>query len=312
MCVEKRAFMALKLYVRNRQIVRALTIAIFISLIGCAFQNSDQLVDELSSKGITIVTKDQRYLASTQFIERESQLDDHVKAFILDTGYPSAISVSSSFLSPTSARLYYPTPGNYFDFTKSDSGWLITGPFSLSEAEVEELQKVSIMAEANSSTVVPEPPTIEKVEETPSIDETTLISKPASEEKNTKVTVPVAGFSSPAQTTQAPEAHLSQEAETTPKGDLVHYVTYSGETLSMIARWYTNERENAGKIGRLNKLKNADQLEIGDVLVVPSYLVKNKKRFTESALESLKGTIKSETAAIPVFRKTESPATPTH
>jgi len=83
------------------------------------------------------------------------------------------------------------------------------------------------------------------------------------------------------------ESAKGKPAETTPKGDIVHYVTYPGETLSMISRWYTDERENAGRIARINKLARPDKLELGDTVVIPSYLVKNKNRLTESAVKSL-------------------------
>lgn len=78
-------------------------------------------------------------------------------------------------------------------------------------------------------------------------------------------------------------------AEITPRGDLVHYVTLPGETLAIIAKWYTQDRENAGRIGRLNKLKDPTSLAVGDTIVIPSYLVKNKTRLTEDAIKKLEG-----------------------
>lgn len=83
------------------------------------------------------------------------------------------------------------------------------------------------------------------------------------------------------------EPDLKHPAELSPKGDLVHYVTYSGETLSMIARWYTQEASNAGKIARINNLKDANHLTIGDTVIVPSYMLKNRNRMTEEALKAL-------------------------
>ncbi|RIL09841.1 MAG: hypothetical protein DCC75_05645, partial [Proteobacteria bacterium] len=78
-----------------------------------------------------------------------------------------------------------------------------------------------------------------------------------------------------------------QAAELSPKGDLVHYVTYPGETLSNIARWYTFERDNAARIARINDLKNPDQLSPGDTIVIPAYMLKNKVRLSEQALKEL-------------------------
>ena len=113
---------------------------------------------------------------------------------------------------------------------------------------------------------------------------------PVGRAESTKVAAPHA----------APEANSEQQflhylaehesenkAEITPKGDLVHYVTLPGESLSYLARWYTFDRENARRLARMNNIKNPDQLNVGDVVVVPSYLVKNQRRLTESALKAI-------------------------
>ena len=76
-------------------------------------------------------------------------------------------------------------------------------------------------------------------------------------------------------------------AEISPKGDLVHYVTFPGETLSMVARWYTRERSNAGSLARINRLRNPDKLSLGDVIVVPSYMLKNPNRMIANAVRDL-------------------------
>ena len=86
------------------------------------------------------------------------------------------------------------------------------------------------------------------------------------------------------------------EAELSPRGDLVHYVTFPGETLSMIARWYTGDRTNAGRIARMNGLPNPDQLRIGDSVVVPKYLLATTKRLTATAVEELAVTAERERA----------------
>ena len=86
----------------------------------------------------------------------------------------------------------------------------------------------------------------------------------------------------------------SQPAELTPRGDVVHHVTYPGETLSMIARWYTHDRANAGRLARINHLNNPDRLQIGDKIIVPSYLLKNKNRRTPADVRTLQTLAKEE------------------
>ena len=76
--------------------------------------------------------------------------------------------------------------------------------------------------------------------------------------------------------------------ELTPKGDLVHYVTYPDEDLALIARWYTFDAWNAGKIARVSGITQKQPLSVGDTLVIPSYLLKNKVRLTEEGLSALR------------------------
>jgi len=83
--------------------------------------------------------------------------------------------------------------------------------------------------------------------------------------------------------------------EITSHGDLVHHVTFPGETLSIIARWYTADRNNAGKIARINKIANPDQLSVGDTVIVPSYLLRNKNRLTQNGMNELGAKAAQET-----------------
>jgi len=79
----------------------------------------------------------------------------------------------------------------------------------------------------------------------------------------------------------------NNRAEITPTRDLVHYVTFAGETLSMIARWYTLDRANAGRLARINNMRDPNNLSLGDVIIVPSYLLRNEKRLSKQALDKL-------------------------
>ena len=75
-------------------------------------------------------------------------------------------------------------------------------------------------------------------------------------------------------------------AEISPKGDLVHYVTLPAETLEAITRWYTFDAANTARIRRINQLP-ATGLAQGDQVVIPAYLIKNKKRLDEGSLRQL-------------------------
>lgn len=83
-------------------------------------------------------------------------------------------------------------------------------------------------------------------------------------------------------------------AELSPKGDLVHYVTYPGESLEIISRWYTFDEANRGAIARINNVEPSNSLAIGDTIVVPAYLLRNKNRLDEPALKAVTVLIEQE------------------
>lgn len=80
-------------------------------------------------------------------------------------------------------------------------------------------------------------------------------------------------------------------AETSPKGDVVHYISYPGETLPMISRWYTFDKDNQLKISRINGISSKPTLNLGDSVIIPGYLVKNKYLLTEEALSALESAV---------------------
>jgi hypothetical protein len=80
--------------------------------------------------------------------------------------------------------------------------------------------------------------------------------------------------------------YAKADAELSPGGDLVHYVTSAEETLSILARWYTLDASNAGRIARMNSVAQA-KIAPGDTLIIPSYMIKNKARLTEEALQEM-------------------------
>lgn len=55
---------------------------------------------------------------------------------------------------------------------------------------------------------------------------------------------------------------------------LVHTVKYPGETLALIAEWYTGSMANWREIAKFNPSLNPNLIKIGDQIKIPPYLVK--------------------------------------
>lgn len=70
-------------------------------------------------------------------------------------------------------------------------------------------------------------------------------------------------------------------------GDLVHKVLSANQRLVDLARWYTLDRGNTGRIARVNQLSTDQVLATGSSVTIPAYLVKNKKVLRSEDLAAL-------------------------
>ncbi len=64
----------------------------------------------------------------------------------------------------------------------------------------------------------------------------------------------------------------------------VHTVEWPGETLPMIAQWYTGNKDNGKVLAKTNPTIAADRLVVGDQVLIPLELVKNNKSMPQEFL----------------------------
>ena len=62
-----------------------------------------------------------------------------------------------------------------------------------------------------------------------------------------------------------------------PPADLVHMVRWKGESLSIIAKWYTGEAENWRLLAEHNPLNDPDRIGIGDRIAIPEPLLRTRE-----------------------------------
>jgi LysM repeat protein len=78
----------------------------------------------------------------------------------------------------------------------------------------------------------------------------------------------------PAEIQPAEEVKPAKKAEAKP---YVHTVRYSGETLSLIAQWYTGSWQNWKALADANPGLNPNRINIGDKIAVPKKLLKKEE-----------------------------------
>jgi hypothetical protein len=272
------------------------------------------LIDRLKNRGPLALSTDNPYLAANLFLAKEIEKSSTVRGFIDHRGAPPVISVEKELFSPIILEFYYPKNLEYYVLESRGSDWLIGGPYPLSGETMNEVGSLAQNLDG-APALKPERAGAWHKGPAPLSDEVRKNLEDSPREASLEERSPIIGsvdegqlpFQSPAKGradfaphpesgSGSPNNDLElivkrygkHPAELTPKGDLVHYVTYPGETLSMISRWYTLDETNTLRLARINSLPDPNTLSTGDTLIIPKYLVKNNFRLTEEAVEALK------------------------
>jgi len=281
-------------------------------LSACASKSPSSLQDSLENRGPIALSDQNPYLAGNVLLSERAGRSEVLTGFLKFRGAPPAIEVERDFMAAARLKLYYPDAGEVYTVDQAGDDVVINGPQRISgqaQAALLELTRSNgkpPMLLGGAET--PEPPAVQPPEAKPTPQPPAKVHKaPAKPHKPPQVKrapPKQAGWQprgeakpESAAAFEAAEENLVRDlqqtqeqqpaAELTPDGDVVHYVTYPGETLSMISRWYTHDRANVGRLVRMNQLKNPDALKLGDVIVIPRYLLKNKTRMSEEAIRQL-------------------------
>jgi len=59
--------------------------------------------------------------------------------------------------------------------------------------------------------------------------------------------------------------------------EFVHKVTWRGETLSYISKWYTGKYTNWKRVAKANPRINPNRIRKGDEIVIPTHLLKRRR-----------------------------------
>lgn len=293
--------------------------ALFLISVGCTKTATlrDTIMSHLRDKGPVDVVSDNPFLASSLLLSKEAESSPEMRGFIEHKGSPRAFEVRSAEGGKSTITFYYPDSREEYSFDKVDGAYIISGPFPIEAKKLGEVQNIKSAGssqpaaartpETSRTPEIRQPsPKKSSPTEAPSSKPTTAPTEPPAPQQSapagetrTGSAPPTGKDSLPAlKTGPTPDQGAAiQEiiakhgganpAEITSKGDLVHFVTFQGETLSIIARWYTLDLINAPRIARINRLSEPNALKLGDQIIIPSYLVRNKSRLTAPGMQAL-------------------------
>ena len=115
-----------------------------------------------------------------------------------------------------------------------------------------------------------------------------------------------------------PTGSRSQLSPTPDPQYLVHEVRFPGETLGIIAQWYTGSSKNWKRIHTCNRQLDADRIEIGSRINIPIELVVREAPLTRTAVtaayrhHSGESTTHAPAGLKPVAESEKSPVSPQH
>ncbi len=90
-----------------------------------------------------------------------------------------------------------------------------------------------------------------------------------------------------------------------------HTVKYRGESIGILAEWYTGSVENWSRIAEINKNINPNKIELGDVILIPKGLVVRSIPLTEEfcRLKNTAPQIEPDTVEEELKKQFKSPVT---
>lgn len=257
----------------------------------------------LANQGPLAVDPKNPYVATNILLEKEAEQSATVKGFLKLTGRPDVIEVKKKMLEPYKIYLFYLGENVAYRWDEGREDWIIKGPEEIPSEVRESLRRLEMhprkiasaketILENKDDLKKAKPLVAEEKEKKPKSQLEELIvaeqahsrinrnipikplrkeEPPSSGEKELQIVEePIDSTQSvpPLDTKQGPTV-----ASETPSGDIVHRVSVPGETLRIIATWYTGDFQNAGRLARINSLKNPNQLSLGQAIRIPRYLL---------------------------------------
>lgn len=240
-------------------------------LCSCSLQDrrtSDNLaaMQALKQRGLLLVSETDDFLAQNVLVADMAGNSKEVAKLIAARGYPKAVEVLDATPDGTRINFYFVEPIEVFEVLCTGSSAAIFGPLQLSQNDKASVaEKLSLY----NSEQVAQPTSEEQV----------------STDDNTKSDFSFVKSLIAEARADNPQAILEQPLDD--RGNLIHQVRYSSETLRALALWYTMERANTARIARINKLSESARLNPGDRITIPKYMLKNRLAISEQALSSL-------------------------
>ena len=290
-----------------------------LSLIGCFSSTGFYLRDELANRGPIALSGANPYISSNLFLGHEMERSAVLKGFIEYRGTPDALDVKSEMLKPLKLSLYYLEELELYTLEEAPDDWIVRGPerippqFATAFTNIPGAGRSAPLVlngkvESNILKGAPniiQAPSVMPGERDPVVEEELTEIKPAKPKLPTttkpgvraapkpesppRVSPPKSLPSAAKPTATLGDAELTKKGEVSvveesSSGDIIHRVTFPGESLEAITAWYTGDPANAERLARINGLEIAAALRAGQNVRIPRYLLRTSKPMPRSEI----------------------------
>lgn len=233
-----------------------------------------QLSLRLDGRGPVLLADGNDYLPADAFLKEQRASSPELGDFVDRHGEPAAISLERKLYRASRLSLFYPSENKRYVFSRWGSDWGLVGPEPIDSEDRASLDAQMAQAPRKQATAV-------------------------SAQRAERVTAASVSASEPAQLAQAPLGHQElrgrlkapQEAKEArlqrlPNGDYRHRVTFRGESLKLLAEWYTEDAKNAAALAKASHRSPSAPLRVGDEITVPRRLMRNVQALPEAGVAS--------------------------
>jgi hypothetical protein len=282
----------------------ATTLFTLILTITACSQRVDYGLPGYSNQGILPLSIDDAYNGANLFISREMENSPYLYRFIESHGAPDAIEVVDRKFEDSKVHLFYLQERAVYSMVASDTEkvrqWVVRGPFQMNWKDIRELSRLNRnkytrpnlvvwgremrfkeapqqpVAQVITPVIPPPPPPKPKVIKRPVIKEVKETPKPTISKEEEMLTLDPTKFK-PLNTDQQAILMSQGYAGRADNGDAMHLVKSETETISKVAKWYTQSESNADTISAVNHLNKEDKLAVGTIVRIPISILKQIK-----------------------------------
>ncbi len=278
-------------------------VAILIALSSCSAPHVTTF-PTLANQGQLALSTSNPYLGANLFLSKELEHSGYLYNFFQGRGAPTAIEIEDDSSAPTRVIMYYPLTKEVYiadlhivGETIESREWVVRGPYAVSRKDYKNLQAMQLAMngepvfeiagklhrfrfdrQESPREVKPLPPPMPTPRPTPR-QKKKVVYQSDGEDGSIRAVDPKNW--KPLNTDQQALMLAKGFAERAANGDVIHTVRQPGETIALIAKWYTGTGKTANELATLNGAAVEGALQVGRRISVPLGLVKQFKQMPD-------------------------------